>query len=137
MGLSHDGASFDYEFQPATKDYDGKVLVREGTMAGLRLRASTDLGNTPVATIEVRFLLGEEYVDPSWLAQGPRLGWIDVDIAGTPGSRLTHELVDMVGFTGAWATGTKAINSIPSVRSAPAGILSPSDLPLPHMLELT
>jgi hypothetical protein len=136
MGLAHDRTSFSYAFEPATQAYDGKIKVDKGSMAGLLLTASTDLGHRPVATIEVRFLLGSDYVRESWLADGPRLGWIDVDIRGTPGSRVTHELVDLTGFTGAWATGTKAINAIPAVCAAPPGVLSPSDLPLPHMLDL-
>lgn len=137
LHLPHDGTSFEYDFHPATTDYQGKIEVRKGTMAGLALRASTDLAGSPVATVEVRFLLGAEYVEGSWLEDGPRLGWIDVEVRGTPPSRLTHELVDMPGFTGAWATGTRAINAIPAVCAAPPGILSPTDLPLPHMLELS
>lgn len=137
LGLPHDGTSFDYEFCPATSDYHGKIEVPKGTMAGLALRASTDLGGTPVACVEVRFLLGAGYVDPAWLEDGPRLGWIDVEVRGTPPSRLTHELVDLPGFTGAWATGTRAVNAIPAVCAAPPGVLSPTDLPLPHMLELS
>ncbi len=134
LGLPCDGTSFTYEVEPAIADYDGKVKVATGTMAGLLLTASTDLGGTPVVSIEVRFLLGADHVSDAWLVDGPRLGWIDIDIRGTPGSRLTHELVDSPGFTGAWATGTRAVNAIPSVCTADPGILSPTDLPLGHML---
>jgi hypothetical protein len=134
LGLPHDGSDFSYEFEPATQDYHDKIIVGKGTMAGLLLRASTTQGDRPVATIEVRFLLGPEYVRPSWLADGPQLGWIDVDVRGTPGSRLTHQLSSDDGFTGAWATGTKAINAIPFVCAAEPGVLSPLDLPLGRML---
>jgi hypothetical protein len=61
-------------------------------MAGLLVRASTTHGGAPVVTIELRFLLGIEYVGESWLADGPTQGWIEVDVRGTPGSRLTHEV---------------------------------------------
>ncbi|MCP4435720.1 MAG: hypothetical protein GY812_09535 [Actinomycetia bacterium] len=136
LGLAHDDTSFTYEFEPATKDYDGKIEVRKGTMAGLLLTASTTDRGRPVASMEIRFLLGTDYVRDSWLADGPRHGWIDVDVRGVPGSRITHELYDSPGFTGAWATGTKALNAIPSVVAAQPGILSPTDLPMPKMLAL-
>ena len=137
LGLAHDGTSFRYEFEPATQDYVDKITVRRGTMAGLLLSASTTHGGTPVATVEVRFLLGPEYVRESWLADGPATGWIEVDVRGTPGSRLTHELYDTAeGFTGAWATGTKALNAVPFVCAAAPGVLSPLDLPMPRMIDL-
>ncbi len=134
LGLPADDTAFSYEFEPATVDYDDKIVVRAGTMAGLLLRASTTHQGTPAATIEVRFLLGPEYVRDTWLEDAPSLGWIEVDVQGTPGSRITHEIVEKHGFTSAWATGTKAVNSIPFVCAAPPGVLTPLDLPLAQML---
>lgn len=137
LGLPNDGTAFSYQFEPATKEYDDKIAVREGTMAGLLLTASTTSAGRPVATIELRFLLGHEYVREEWLADGPRLGWIEVDVKGTPGSRLTHEIYEndpTGGFESAWATGTKAVNAIPFVCAAKRGIVSPLDLPLARMV---
>jgi 4-hydroxy-tetrahydrodipicolinate reductase len=105
-------------------------------MAGLLLKASTTLGDKPVATIELRFLLGSEYVRESWLADGPRHGWLEVDVKGTPGSRLTHEIYADDDLIGTWSTGTKAINAIPFVCAAKPGLVSPLDLPLGRMLRL-
>ncbi len=34
LQLPHDGNAFEYEFEPATRDYDEKILVRKGTMGG-------------------------------------------------------------------------------------------------------
>lgn len=136
LELPHDGTDFTYEFEPALKDYSDKIQVAKGTMAGLLLTASTTLEGEPIATVEVRFLLGPEYVRESWLAEGPELGWIDVDVRGTPGSRILHELYEVDGFTSAWATGTKALNAAKAVYDAPPGILSPSDLSFPKMLKL-
>ena len=133
LGLPHDGTDFSYEYEPATQDYEDKIIVRKGTMAGLLLKASTTHGGTPVATIELRFLLGPEYVRESWLADGPKRGWIEVDIKGTPGSRLTHEIYAENHLIGTWATGTKAINAIPFVCAAKPGLVSPLDLPLGRM----
>jgi hypothetical protein len=134
LGLPHDGTDFSYGYEPATQDYEDKIVVRKGTMAGLLVKASTTHGGTPVATVELRFLLGTEYVRESWLADGPKQGWIEVDIKGTPGSRLTHEIYAENHLIGTWATGTKAINAIPFVCAAKPGLVSPLDLPLGRML---
>jgi len=136
LGLPHDGTDFSYDYEPATRDYEEKIVVRKGTMAGLLVKASTTHGGTPVATIELRFLLGSEYVRASWLEDGPKQGWIDVDVRGTPGSRLTHEVYMEEDLIGTWSTGTKAINAIPFVCAAQPGLLTPLDLPLGRMLNL-
>ena len=127
LSLPHDGTSFSYEFEAATQDYEDKIIVKKGTMAGLLLKASTTNEGTPVATIELRFLLGPEYVRESWL---------EVDVRGTPGSRLTHEIYADDHLIGTWATGTKAIHAIPFVCAAKPGLVSPVDLPLARMLPL-
>ena len=136
LGLPHDGNDFTCEFEPATQDYEGKVVMRKGTMAGLLVKASTTNGGTPVATIELRFLLGDEYVRESFLEGRPKQGWIEVDVRGTPGSRLFHEIYMEDDVIGTWSTGTKAINAIPFVCAAEPGVLSPLDLPLGRMLKL-
>lgn len=137
IGLPHDGRSFDIEFEPAVKDYEEKLVVRKGTMAGLLVKASTTHAGEPVATIEVRFLLGDDYVSESFLAGRPRAGWIEVDVRGTPGSRIYHEVYMDEDIIGTWSTGTRAINAIPAVVAAPAGLLSPLDLPLAHKIQLS
>ncbi len=137
VGLPYDGRSFDVEFEPATMDYVDKVTVKKGTMAGLLIKASSTSAGEPVATIEVRFLLGDEYVSESFLAGRPKQGWIEVDVRGTPGSRIFHEVYMDEDIIGTWSTGTRAVYAIPGVVAAPAGVLSPLDLPLPHKLQLT
>ena len=102
-------------------------------MAGLTIRASTTLGDVPVATVELRFLLGTDYVSPEF-AEAPATGWIEVDVKGTPGSRLTHELYANEKVVKTRSTGTRAVNAIPFVCEAPPGVLSPLDLPLARML---
>ncbi|MAE94499.1 MAG: hypothetical protein CL910_07570 [Deltaproteobacteria bacterium] len=137
LGLPHDGSDFSYEFEPATRDYEDKIVVRKGTMAGLLVKASTTLAGAPVATIELRFLLGTEFVREGWLEGGPSQGWIEVDVRGTPGSRLTHDIYSERDVIGTWSTGTKAINALPFVCAAKPGLLSPLDLPLGRMLKLS
>lgn len=136
IGLPHDGRKFEVEFEPATKDYVEKVTIKKGTMAGLLVKASSTNNGEPVATIEVRFLLGDEYVSEAFLAGRPKQGWVEVDVKGTPGSRITHEVYMEEDVIGTWATGTKAINAIPAVCAAKSGLLSPTDLPFPCKYDL-
>ncbi|NQX88813.1 MAG: hypothetical protein HRT77_09115 [Halioglobus sp.] len=136
IGLPRDGRKFDVDFEPATKDYEEKITVKQGSMAGLLITASSTHAGIPVATIEVRFLLGDEYVSEAFLAGRPKAGWIEVDVRGTPGSRIYHEVYMEEDIIGTWSTGTRAIYAIPGVVAAPAGLLSPLDLPIPHKLPL-
>jgi hypothetical protein len=137
LGLARDGRSFDIDFEPAILDYEDKITVKKGTMAGLLVKASTTNAGEPVATIEVRFLLGDEYVSDSFLADRPKQGWIEVDVRGTPGSRIYHEVYMDQDIIGTWSTGTRAVNAIPAVVAAKPGLLSPVDLPLAHKIQLS
>lgn len=134
LRIPHDGRGFTYAFEPATRDYDEKIVVRKGTMAGLLVTAFTSYRGEPVASIELRFLLGKDYVRPAFLEGGPRVGWCEVDVRGTPGSRITHEIVSENDLVGTYATGTRAVNAIPFVVAAAPGLLTPLDLPLGRML---
>jgi 4-hydroxy-tetrahydrodipicolinate reductase len=136
LELSCDGRNFEIDFEPATQDYRGKITVDKGTMAGLLVKASSTRDGEPLVTIELRFLLGDEYVSPGFLEGRPRQGWIEVDVRGTPGSRIWHEVYMDQDIIGTWSTGTRAINAIPAVVAAPSGLLSPLDLPLPHKIKL-
>ena len=136
LHLPHDGHGFSCEFEPALKDYHGKVTVKAGTMAGLLVKASSNNADKPVATIELRFLLGDEYVSEDFLAGRPTQGWIDVNVQGTPNSRITHEVTMDRDIIGTWSTGTRAINAIPFVCDAAPGLLSALDLPLARMINL-
>ena len=134
LGLPHDGNELTHEYEPATRDYDEKIVIKEGTMAGLLVKASTTDRGTPVATIELRFLLGTDYVSEEFLAGAPATGWIEVDVRGIPGSRLNHEIYADEKIVKTRSTGTKAVNAIPFVHAAGPGLLSPLDLPLARSL---
>ena len=137
LGLPHDDREFEIDFAPAVKDYrKNGVVIEKGTMAGLVLKASTTNLGESVATIEVRFLLDDEYVSEAFLADRPKAGWVEVDVRGTPGSRIHHELVMDQVLDGTWSTGTRAINAIPFVVDAAPGLLSPLDLPLARRIDL-
>lgn len=136
LELPHDGNDFVWEFEPATKDYEEKITIKKGTMAGVLVKAMTTNGDVPVVTIELRFLLDDDYVSTEFLAGRPKQGWIEVDVRGTPGSRLTHEVYMDEDVIGTWSTGTRAINAIPFVVDAAPGLLSALDLPLARKLQL-
>ena len=136
LDLPHDGNDFSYEFEPASRDYEDKIIVTKGTMAGLLLKASTTHGGQPVVTIEIRFLLGDDYVSTEWLTGRPSNGWIEIDIRGIPNSRITHDITAENDTISLWSTGTKAIHHVPFVCAARPGILSPLDLPLARKLPL-
>jgi len=137
LGIAHDGHSITHEFEAATQDYQDKILIKKGTMGGLLVKAATTYQGQAVVTIELRFLLGTDYVTPEFLDGGPAQGWVEVDVRGTPGSRLTHELYMERDEIGTWSTGTRAINAIPAVCAAKPGLVSPVDLPLRKMLNLS
>jgi hypothetical protein len=134
LGLPRDGNSLTHQYEPATKDYDDKIHIAKGTMAGLVVRAASTYQGVPKATIELRFLLGTDYVSEAFLADAPKQGWIEIDVRGTPGSRITHEIYADEKIVKTRSTGTKAVNAIPHVIEAAPGLVSPLDLPLPHML---
>ena len=112
------------------------VLHPRAMLAGLLVTASTTCRDKPVVTIELRFLLDDDYVSETFLAGRPRHGWIEVDVRGTPGSRITHEVYADADITGTRSTGTKALNAVPFVCAAKPGLVSPLDLPLARMLRL-
>jgi hypothetical protein len=130
VGLPHDGNDLTFEYEPCTRDYDEKIVVKKGTMAGMVVKASSTNDGTPMATIEIRFLLGTDYVSAEFLDEAPETGWIEVDVRGVPGNRFTHEIYADEKIVMTRSTGTKAVNAIPLVVDAEPGLLSPLDLPL-------
>lgn len=137
VGLARDGNDLVFEYEPCTSDYDEKVRVAKGTMAGLVVRAMSTLGGEARATIEVRFLLGTDYVSEAFLAEAPRVGWIEVDVDGVPGNRFNHEIYADEKIVKTRSTGTRAVNAIPLVHAAPPGLLTPSMLPMPRIMPRT
>jgi len=134
LSLPHDGNNLTHEYEPAVKDYNEKIEIKKGTMAGLIVKASSTFEGIPKATIELRFLLGTDYVSEEFLAGAPEHGWIEVDVRGTPGSKLTHEIYAEEKIVKTRSTGTKAVNAIPHVVAAKPGLVSPTQIPLSRIL---
>lgn len=133
-GLPFDDAAIVFEYEPATKTYDEKYLIEKGTMAGLVVKAQSTYQGVPKATMEVRFLIGTDWVSPEFLAEAPEQGWLEVKINGTPQHRFFHEMLETEKIVRTRSTGTKAVNAIPSVVNAAAGLVLPSAAPMPRIL---
>ncbi|MEM7139932.1 MAG: hypothetical protein AAF548_02805 [Actinomycetota bacterium] len=134
VGLPHDDARISFEYEPATKTYDEKFLIEKGTMAGLVIKAQTLHRGEPKATVEVRFLIGTDWVSPEFLAQAPETGWIEVKVNGTPQHRFFHEMLEPEKVVRTNSTGTRAVNAIPLVVEAPPGLVLPTMAQMPSML---
>jgi len=106
IGLPRDGNDIRFEYEPATRDYDEKVVVRKGTMAGLVIQAMSTFEGEPTATVEVRFLLGTDYVSEEFLAAAPRTGWIQVEVNGVPNNIFNHEIIYEPKIVKTRSTGT-------------------------------
>lgn len=133
-GMPFDDASIVFEYEAATKTYDEKFLIEKGTMAGLVIRAQTTHRGVPKATIEVRFLIGTDWVTPEFLAQAPDTGWLEVHINGTPEHRFFHEMLETEKIVRTRSTGTRAVNAIPLIVEAPTGLVLPSMATMPRIL---
>jgi len=134
VGMPFDDANIVFEYEAATKTYDEKFLIEEGTMAGLVIKAQSTYQGRPKATVEVRFLIGTDWVTPEFLAEAPEQGWLEVKINGTPEHRFFHEMLETEKIVRTRSTGTKAINAIPLVVNAPSGQVLPSMATMPRML---
>ena len=134
VGLAHDGNDIRFEYEPCTKDYNEKVVVEKGTMGGLVIQAMSTFKGEPKATVEVRFLLGTDYVSEEFLAAAPRTGWIQVEVKGIPNNIFNHEIIYDPKIVKTRSTGTKAVNAIPLVHAAPPGLVTPSKVPMPRIL---
>ena len=134
LSIPHDGNSLTHEYEPSVKDYNEKIEIKKGTMAGLIVKASSTFQEVPKVTIELRFLLGTDYVSEEFLSGAPQHGWIEIDVRGTPGSKLTHEIYAEEKIVKTRSTGTKAVNAIPHVVAAKPGLISPTQMPLSRIL---
>jgi hypothetical protein len=134
VGLPVDDASIVFEYEPATKDYNEKHLIAKGTMAGLIVKAQSTYKGEPKATVEVRFLIGTDWVSPEFLAEAPETGWLEVKINGTPEHRFFHEMLETEKIVRTRSTGTKAVNAIPLVCAAAPGLVLPSMVNMPRIL---
>ena len=133
VGLPRDDAHIEFDYEPATRTYDEKYVIEKGTMAGLVVRAQSTHQGVPRVSIEVRFLIGTDWVSPAFLADAPPVGWLEVEIDGTPHHRFFHEMLEPEKIVRTRSTGTRAVNTIPTVCAAPPGLVLPSAVGMPRI----
>jgi hypothetical protein len=109
-------------------------VIAPGTVAAQRFAWRGLVGGTPVITVRVNWLMGEQHLDPPWTIGGERF---EVEVEGDPSIHVTFrglqppfEHADLDRNPGIVATAMHCVNSIPSVCEAMPGIRTYLDLPL-------
>ncbi|MEO6030065.1 MAG: dihydrodipicolinate reductase, partial [Candidatus Binatia bacterium] len=124
-----------HEMAVATAPITTPVGVLDiGTVAAQRFTWQGTVDGTPVITVRVNWLMGEEHLDPPWTIGGERF---EVDVEGDPSVHLTIKglqppfaTADLDRNPGIIATAMHCVNSIPYVCKAAPGIRTYLDLPL-------
>jgi hypothetical protein len=110
--------------------------IAPGRVAAQRFTWEGTVGGTPVVTVRVNWLMGEEHLDPPWRfgSAGERF---EVDVEGDPSVHLTfhglHPPSVEAGLRrnpGIVATANHCVNAVPAVCRAEPGIRTYLDLPL-------
>jgi 4-hydroxy-tetrahydrodipicolinate reductase len=126
----------DAEYAQTTEDLDlGSWSIAAGCVAGLAASWQGRVGDRTVVELNVRWKKGQT-LDPDWPIED---GWV-IQIDGVPTVRTRvdflpppdFEATTMAEFMviGHIMTAMPAINAIPRVVAAPAGIVTYTDLPL-------
>jgi hypothetical protein len=109
-------------------------VLDTGTVAAQRFTWQGTVDGTPVITVRVNWLMGEEHLDPPWTIGGERF---EVEITGDPSIATTFRglqppfaTADLDRNPGIVATAMHCVNAIPYVCKAPPGIRTYLDLPL-------
>lgn len=124
-----------HEMAVATRPIETPVgTIAAGTVAAQRFCWQGTVGGTPVVTVRVNWLMGEEHLDPPWTIGGERF---EVEVEADPSVHVTFrglqppfEHADLDRNPGIVATAMHCVNSIPYVCAAPPGIRTYLDLPL-------
>ncbi len=106
--------------------------VKAGTVGGIRLQVSAIAKGSPVVSEDLQWRLDDD-LEPAWCTDADAGEW-QVSIDGDPSVRLSASLSggSSVAGAGKLATAARMINSIPDVCSAPPGILTAANAPLPR-----
>lgn len=105
---------------------DGKV--KAGTVAGIHLQVNVISKGKPVVTEDLMWRLSDD-LDPPWQID-PDAGEWQVTINGDPTVKLG---VNLSGSqAGPLATGARMVNSIHDVCTAPPGLMTAADAPMPR-----
>jgi hypothetical protein len=124
-----------HETAVATRALDTPVgLLEEGTVAAQRFTWEGLVAGSPVITVRVNWLMGEEDLDPPWTF-GPEGQRFEVEFDAEPPLAVTFHglhppVVGEQPEIGLIAPAMHCVNAIPYVCDAPPGIATYLDLPL-------
>jgi hypothetical protein len=126
-----------HEVAVATSPIESPIgPIASGRVAAQRFTWEYTVRGTPVITVRVNWLMGEENLDPPWNF-GPGGERFEVEVAGDPGSHVTfhgwHPESVAAGLErnpGIVATANHCVSAIPYVCAADTGIKTYLDLPL-------
>ena len=128
-----------HETAVATAPIESPIgVIEPGLVAAQRLCWQATVDGTPVVTVRVNWLMGEEHLDPAW-SFGPEGQRFEVAVDGDPPTRLTvhgwHPDTIAAGLErnlGIVATGVHCVSAIPAVVAAPPGLITFLELPMVH-----
>jgi hypothetical protein len=138
MGFAADGSVRTTQgIAVATAPIDSPIgVIEPGQVAGRRFRWDAVIGDRPVVTAAVNWLMGEEHLDPAW-SFGPAGHRFEIEITGDPSMLVTFtglqpgSVADgLLRNPGVVATANHCVNAVPYVCRAEPGIKTYLDLPL-------
>ena len=125
LNVKLDDIVFRAEFATATEDLAlGYMDIAKGTVCGLKMTYSGMIGTSSLIDLSLMWRLVYA-MTPDWKPEG-----YVVHIDGEPSVRCTYELTETVPTSGGLATAMAAVNAIPAVCAARAGIVKAGELPL-------
>jgi hypothetical protein len=127
----------EHEMAVATAPIDSPIgAIQPGQVAAQRFDWRGTVRGTPVVTVRVNWLMGQENLEPAWNF-GPEGERFEVEVTGDPSSQVTfhgwHPESIAAGLArnpGIVATATHCVSAIPYVCAAPTGLRTYLDLPL-------
>ena len=136
LGLELDDTRCESDFAVATEDMDlGFMTIEEGQVAGVKATWHGIVAGQSRIELRVVWKMGQ-HMEPDWPLEHGYL----VRVEGEPEIRTKLEIRPPRGFVaksaedfmglGMTITALPAVNAIPAVCAAPAGIVGYGDLPL-------
>jgi len=138
MGFAADGSvRTTQEIAVAAAPIDSPIgIIEPGQVAGRRFRWDAVIGDRPVVTAAVNWLMGEDHLDPPW-SFGPAGHRFEIEVTGDPSMLVTFtglqpgSVADgLLRNPGVVATANHCVNAVPYVCRAAPGIRTHLDLPL-------
>jgi len=137
LGFAVDDIRAENEVAVATAPIDTPMgVIEPGLVAAQRFTWTAYVGDTPVITARVNWLMGEEHLEPAWHF-GDKGERFEVEVTGDPSAFVTFQgyqpltvEAGLVRNPGIVATANHCVSAVPYVCEATPGIKTYLDLPL-------